>query len=265
MYFSTFDRLQKNYYSNKIELGTDQPNMTTFASSILFRNSNGLSMDGKSFDNEPILLTDNDVNNFGIYHAKQMFYYRLYLHKVSSLAWVPLFSIDAGFLLKNGKVISYGNVNSSSLGSQRKSEINTMTYSETKQLLLKFNTNVDDLENGFSIHKPNKQQRVLVLGKPFMNTAVQSHNIRTYKTGHTMPNNFCCYNSKTNQFKYKFLITFAIVYHCTTMCSGYDMVTTFNQAAVKARIGTSNVYHSGSIYIPFVKATKDRIVINSNN
>ena len=188
----------------------------------------------KLLQQKPILLKKRDIINWQHFRTQKLNFSQLYLWNATSTEWVPLWSLESGFLLINSNFIRFTDVSLNQFTNTQWIKLNSVEPKYVKQLLAISNITMEQFADVAILpKKQNISSFQTIAGSPFLakNPRPQS-GPPIYRPDMRYWNSFCIFNKHDQRFCYDFIHYFHILYHQSSDGVGRSKVVNFKQAAI---------------------------------
>ena len=214
----------------------------------------------------PLILYPDDINNWSVFQTQKLIYNQLYLWHPSSDEWVPLYSMEKGFLLLNSQFISYSSVSFDQFTRQRWTDLNSLHKQKIRKLLQYFRMQYSEFA---SCGIPFTKAPSITIGTPFNNNGRRRNapRVSLYRVGSQAWSSYEWFNPHVKQFSYEFINHYGGIYHQNSNSDSDSSSTArdFIDAIEKSDIGDTHIYHEGKYYILFCKLDENNVGFNSHS
>ena len=203
----------------------------------------------------PTILTERDLINWQHFKTQKLQFNHLYLWYATPTEWIPLWALESGFLLINTNIIRYSDVSINQFTTSKWIKLNSLPTNCISQLLGVFNQSLESFA-GIAISTKNNKisSTQTIAGTPYFNQNPHKQlGPPIFRPDLRKWSNYCIFNKLDQRFCYDFVKYFHSTYHQSNQGIDNLMVTDFKQAAIKATIGNSYIYHENNLYVPFWK------------
>ena len=217
---------------------------------------------------KPILLFDKDIIQWHHFKAQRLKQNQLYLWRSSFNEWVPLWSLERGFLLKDMNFIRYSDVTHEQFLREKWTRINSVSTQQIAQLLGRFNESLEKFAGSTNSFKQStsKNRTQTITGSPYYCSDFGIYpTIPIFNEESRGWSKYCIYSKMDHRYHYEFIKYYHTTYHQSTQAMGNMMVHGFSTAAQRARNGYAYVYHQDDIFVPFWKIDRNTIQLNSGH
>ena len=211
----------------------------------------------------PIILNERDLIQWQQFKTQRLKIKQLYLWRASQTEWVPLWSMNEGFLLLNYGFIRYSDVSFEQFTRTKWIQLNSVATASIKQLLAKFNKDLSSFACNIPKYQQQRAQNQTVTGAAhYHNKTIIKQSILLYQNEARGWSKYTMFSKCDQRYNYEFIKFFEKTFHQSIQV-GNNNATDFVDAITKSKGGCSYIYHEKDKYIPYWKINAESIQLNS--
>ena len=213
-------------------------------------------------DTSPIVLSAQDIQKWLAFRTNTLQQHKLYLWHATQFDWIPLWSMENGFLLTGMDRLPYDNVSYNQLTKSKWIKQNSVTNEAIQKLLKKFNINVNINEMTPILNQQQQNGTTPTTGRTYYVNHLESNPkgnwiFNPLKRDWT---DYKMYNMKRNKWNLLYLYNYKGTLHQVDQPRNNKQFKNI-QDAIKQVDDGKYIYHEDPYYIPFDKFN-DRVWFN---